>query len=186
MGYLVRTLFWYIYNVLLLFLVDQTLLMKNQPGARLAPLGKNFYSDNSKWPPPVTGKRKLLKKTILLQKRAIRTINKAAYNSHTEPLHKRTSILKINDQYDYEVAMFMRDYMRNKLPVSFQNTYQHNYEIQESHQTRSSNQLNIKRCDSKFAKSLPLYSFPEAWNSWEKRVPSISVGSRGPIQEAYS
>ena len=116
-------------------------------------------------------------KTILLQKRAIITINKAAYNSHTEPLHKRSSILKITDQYDYEMAMFMRDYMKNKLPVSFQNRYQYNYEIQESHQTRNSNQLNIKRCESKFAKSLPLYSFPEAWSSWEKRVPATSVGS---------
>ena len=95
------------------------------------------------------------------------TINKAAYNSHTEPLHMRSSILKITDQYDCEVAMFMRDYMENKLPVSFQNTYQYNYEIQESPQTRNSNQLNIKRFESKFAKSLPLDSFPEAWSSWE-------------------
>ena len=76
--------------------------------------------------------------------------------------------------------------MKNKLPVSFQNTYQYNYEIQDSHQTRNSNQLNIKRCDSKFAKSLPLYRFPEAWNSWGKRVPATCVGSRAHIQEAYS
>ena len=118
------------------------------------------------------------KKNCPLAKRAIRTINKAAYDSHTEPLHKRSSILKITDQYDYEVAMFMRDYMKNKWPVSFQNTYQYNYESQESHQTRSSNQLNIKSCESKFAKSLPLHSFPEAWNRWGKRAPATSVGSR--------
>jgi hypothetical protein len=87
------------------------------------------------------------KRTIILQKRAIRTINKASYNSHTEPLFKQSNIMIINDQYDYEVALFMHDYMTNNLPTSFQNTYMCNYEVHESNQTRRSNQLYIKRCD---------------------------------------
>ena len=37
---------------------------------------------------------------LLLQKRAIRAINKAKYNSHTEPLFKRSKILKLNDLYE--------------------------------------------------------------------------------------
>jgi len=40
----------------------------------------------------------LQKRTIILQKRAIRTINKASYNSHTEPLFKQSNIMKVNDQ----------------------------------------------------------------------------------------
>ena len=78
--------------------------------------------------------------------------------------------MKINDQYDYEVALFMHDYMTNNLPNSFQNTYMCNYEVHESHQTRRSNQLYIKRCDSRFAKTLPLYSFPVTWNKWAEHI----------------
>jgi hypothetical protein len=37
------------------------------------------------------------KRLILLQKRALRIINKAKYSSHTEPLFKSSEILKIND-----------------------------------------------------------------------------------------
>ena len=39
------------------------------------------------------------KRLIVLQKRAIRTINKAEYNSHTEPLFKLSQLLKVNDHY---------------------------------------------------------------------------------------
>ena len=36
-------------------------------------------------------------RTIILQKCAIRAINKASYNSHTDPLFKSSKILKLND-----------------------------------------------------------------------------------------
>ena len=41
----------------------------------------------------------ILRKTVLLQKRAIRYIDNASYNSHTEPLFKKYNILKLHDQY---------------------------------------------------------------------------------------
>ena len=40
-----------------------------------------------------------IKKIITLQKRAIRTINKVWYRSHTEPLFKSNQILKLEDMY---------------------------------------------------------------------------------------
>lgn len=51
-----------------------------------------------------------MKRTLSLQKRAIRYINNATYNSHTEPLFKRSNILKINDLYQYRVSQFMYQY----------------------------------------------------------------------------
>ena len=57
-------------------------------------------------------------KTLLLQKRAIRAINKANYNSHTEPLFKRSKILKLNDLYELKVILFVNDFIANKLPLS--------------------------------------------------------------------
>ena len=102
-----------------------------------------------------------LKRTITLQKRALRTINNVSYNSHTDPLFKKSNILKLNDLFDHESGLFMHNYVMNKLPESFGNMFTFNYEIQERHQTRQSSLLYLKRCNSKFAKKMPLYDFPK-------------------------
>ena len=47
-------------------------------------------------------------KTELLQKRAIRNIFKANYNSHTEPLFKQSNILKFIALYEYQSSLFMK------------------------------------------------------------------------------
>ncbi len=107
-----------------------------------------------------------LQKTTILQKRAIRTIHRSNYNSHTEPLFKSSGILKVKDLYESQVALFMHDYVCKKLPSSFDNTFKHNYEIQEAHQTRQSNLIFIERCNSVYASKLPYYTFPVMWNKW--------------------
>ena len=45
-----------------------------------------------------------LKRTMTLQKRALRTINNVSYNSHTDPLFKKSNILKLNDLFDHASA----------------------------------------------------------------------------------
>ena len=52
-----------------------------------------------------------LKKTIQLQKRALRTINKTSYNSHTDPLFKENNILKIQDLYEQQIMLFMHGWV---------------------------------------------------------------------------
>jgi len=47
----------------------------------------------------------ILYKTKMLQKLAIRAINRAHYNSHTDPLFKNDGILKVNDLYESQVAL---------------------------------------------------------------------------------
>ena len=101
-----------------------------------------------------------LRKTITLQKRAVRTINRAAFNSHTYPLFNRSRILKISDLYQYQVLLFMYDFVHHNLPRSFDDSFHYNYEIQNLHQTRQSGQLYIPRCQSNFAGKLPLFYFP--------------------------
>ena len=51
----------------------------------------------------------VIRKTITLQKYAIRSINRAPHNSHTDPLFKATEILKILDFYTYQAIIFMFD-----------------------------------------------------------------------------
>ena len=48
----------------------------------------------------------IIHKTTMMQKRAIRVINKATYNAHTDPLYKKSGILKINDQYELQAILF--------------------------------------------------------------------------------
>ena len=101
-----------------------------------------------------------LKRTTILQKRAIRTICRANYNSHTEPLFKKLNIMKLKEQYEYEAAILMYKFVHNKLPLSFKHTFKFHYEVQSSHLTRQSSLIYIKRCDSNFARKLPLFAFP--------------------------
>ena len=56
-----------------------------------------------------------------------------------------------------------------------QNTFKHNYEIQESHQTRQSNLLFIERSKSVFASQLPYYTFPIMWNKWINKIPEYTL-----------
>ena len=108
----------------------------------------------------------VLKQTINLQKRAIRMISNAKYNSHTDNLFKKNSILKLGDLYELNVTLFMHDFCNNLLPKSFCSTFKYNYEIHNIHTTRQSNLLHIFKCFSKFSSQLPLYIFPKIWNKW--------------------
>jgi hypothetical protein len=111
-----------------------------------------------------------MKRTWTLQKRAVRYINNTAYNSHTDPLFRKSNILKISDQFIYEVSLFMHDYTMNKLPLSFTNVFKYNHEIQRNYETRQSAELHIKRCDSNYAMKLPLYNFPVLWNNLIRNI----------------
>ena len=87
----------------------------------------------------------VLHKTIILQKRAIRTIHNSWYKSHTEPLFKRSQILKLNDLHEFQIALFMHDFVNKKLPRSFDGVYSLNCDIRENLLTRQSDLINIAR-----------------------------------------
>ena len=108
----------------------------------------------------------LLRKTITLQKRAIRSINKATYNSHTDPLFRSSQVLKVPDLHLYQSTLFMFDYVNKNLPSSFNNVFPYNRDIQTIHQTRQSDVLYVPRCTSSFANKLPFYTLPKLWNQW--------------------
>ena len=112
----------------------------------------------------------LMNKLFLLQKRAIRVINNASFNSHIEPLFKRMNILKLQDQYEYEVVVFMSKHLANSFPSSFANTFKYNYHMRENYKTRQSTELMIQRCGSAYLKQFPIYEFPLMWNKWSRIV----------------
>ena len=119
-----------------------------------------------------------LKKTMLLQKRAVRIINNASYNSHTEPLFKKSGILKFPDLFELQVSIFMYKYENNICPKSFQNMFSFNYEMQTVVLTRQSHLMHIGHSKSKFCDNLPSFSFPRIRNKWMSVVPAtVSLAS---------
>ena len=120
----------------------------------------------------------ILRKTITLQKRAIRTIHKSTYNSHTDPLFNTSQILKISDLYQSQIALFMYDYIHHKLPGSFENVFLYQRDVQTTYETRQSDKLYILGCKSNFAMRLPLIAFPKIWNKWSPIYSSCTSRSK--------
>ena len=108
----------------------------------------------------------IIKPAILLQKWAIRVINNAPYNSHTDP---KSGILKLNDLFDYQSLLFITDYMSNHLPDSF-NSFPTNRDM-HSRTTRQSKLLHIPTYSSKYAQRQPLFFLPKLWNEWNTLLP---------------
>ena len=115
-------------------------------------------------------KNNLLKKTQTIQKRAMRTIYNKIYNSHTDPLFKESRILKISDLYQLEVMTFMHDIIHGKLPISFDNIYHMNYQMQGVYETRQAHMFHVPRTKSRFVDKLPLFQFPTIWNNWYSQM----------------
>lgn len=101
-----------------------------------------------------------------LQKKAIRIIHKSNYTAHTDPLFKKSKILKLHDQYTYEASLFMFDYIYHHLPPSFNNMFITNHEKNPHGNTRQSNMFYVPRCDTNFLRGLPPYHLPTTWNGY--------------------
>ena len=65
----------------------------------------------------------ILNKNTILQQRAIIIIDQAHYNSQSEPIFKKLNILKISDQYQLDVVLFMNKFQNRKLPTSFHDMF---------------------------------------------------------------
>ena len=76
-----------------------------------------------------------LKRTVILQKKAIRYMHKAHYNAHTKPLFYASNVLNINFTYLLEVSKFMHDYTRRTLPTPLLNFFSSNLNVHQ-HNTR--------------------------------------------------
>ena len=99
----------------------------------------------------VWGNSMTIKKIITLQKRAIRTINKLWYRSHTEPLFKSNQILKFEDIY-------------TMLPKSFRNLLSQNCLARHGIITRQNNLIPQSRPRTTFSSKLPEHNFTRIWN----------------------
>lgn len=122
-----------------------------------------------------------LKSLVPLQKRAIRAIYNAPYNSHTDPRFKSSGILKISDLFVYQSLIFMYDYLLSRLPPSFNGTFTMNCDRSNGRTTRQSTLFYIPRCHSAFVRKLPIFSLPTCWNDWARLIKSNTL-TRGSFK----
>ena len=120
----------------------------------------------------------LFRKIEILQKIAIRTINKKkTYNTPTDPLFRSSRILKLKNLYEYQVNIFMYDVFHKLLPKSFDLVIKYNHEIQ-TRPSRQSHLLHVDRCRTKFVENLPLNVFPKISNKYIKYVTDTETRPR--------
>ena len=119
-----------------------------------------------------TASPSILKRTNVLQKKAIRIISNVSYNSHTEPLFKSNGLLTIKNMHEFNVALFMYDYVHNELPISFNGMFTTTGDKRDNYTTRQSSNMDIPKYKINFITKFPLINFPTIWNKWTKKIDS--------------
>ena len=107
---------------------------------------------------------------IKIQKKAMRILTLSKYNSHTEPLFKKSYIFKIDELLKLNEFKLYFKYMHQDLP-----SYLLNWKITpniHNHNTRSTNDIYSFRTKPKhaFAKRCLRYSLPHVINNTLKIV----------------
>jgi len=110
--------------------------------------------------------KKTIQRLITLQKKAVRIIVKAKYNSHTEPIFNKLKILKLEDLFKLNAAKFGWKSKNNKIPKYHTTQLRPNQEIQNNNmETRQRNNINIVPHLTELDKQTINYSVGTVWNS---------------------
>ena len=105
-----------------------------------------------------------LKRTVILQKKAIRYIHKADYNAHTKPLFYASNVLNIHYTYLLEVAKFMHDFTRRKLPTPLLNFFSSNLTVHK-HNTRQVLDPHFSIIYNSIAEKSIIHRGPRIWSN---------------------
>ena len=103
-----------------------------------------------------------LKQVSILQKKAIRCINKSYYNAHTEPLFIRNKILKLDDLYKFELSKFMFDCINGLLPTPILEYFTTNATI-HAHHTRQRNIPHVTQTVGTISERAVTHKGPKTW-----------------------
>ena len=106
---------------------------------------------------------------ISLQKKAIRTITRAKYNSHTDPIYKRLNILKFDDLYNYSCSQFLFGITLNLHPKTITNVF-----TKTKNFNRSFDYLKTNVPYSYLQKQIP-FSVISVWNKVPRSLRSWLV-----------
>ena len=119
---------------------------------------------------------------MVLQKKAVRSINSQPRNSHASPLFKQNLILKLQDKICLENTLFVSKSLNNLTPSVFSTWFsfssdQHNYE------TSSSTQGNLTKLfykTNRYGKYSITVSAVESWNKIQKQLKGMLLKDLSP------
>lgn len=110
-----------------------------------------------------------LRRLEILQKKAVRTISKMSYNSHTEPLFKKLQILKFNDIFTFQLSSLMHSFINDTLPAPLMTIFTVNRTI-HSHETRHLHQPHVQYRKTAFLSKTFICQAPEAWYKLPEKI----------------
>ena len=106
----------------------------------------------------------------VLQKQCVRRINKVKkYKAHTDPLFKKSSILKVEDIYKLFTLKFFHKYSNDNLPEFFLDDFFPKNAAFHRYETSTSNQYYILTHNSKETRRTIRYQVPYILNN----IPSV-------------
>ena len=110
------------------------------------------------------------KKLYILQKRALRILNKKGYRSHTDPLFKCAKILKIVDVFKLQASLFMYDLEHDLLRKSFRKFVMKKSVDTDKRITRQFKLLVNEKPRTNFSK----HNFTRIWNKIDKQIRNVN------------
>ena len=110
-------------------------------------------------------------KIFILQKNAIRAINRACYNEHTNTMFHKLNILKLPELYTWHVAKYMFCFSNGMLPKSLSNTFVSLGNCHE-YNTRNRQNITIPLHKSAVGQNSIFHIGPKIWNDLEYSIKS--------------
>ena len=107
-------------------------------------------------------KNKEINRLFKLQKRAIRHINKAKYNSHTEPLFKKLKLIKLEQIYQINCSKLYLQNVHSHLPQYHQTQLLSNAHY-HSYQTRNMENIHMLPIKLDIERQRLYEKIPKAW-----------------------
>ena len=111
-----------------------------------------------------------LNRIFILQKKAIRLINKSKYNCHTDPLFYSLKCLKVEDIFKLNVLKFYYNHCHENLPACLQSIKFNTRSNIHSYYTRSRNMLHTMRTKTKVAQNCLNYVLPNIVNETDALI----------------
>lgn len=110
-----------------------------------------------------------LDRMVKLQKKAIRHVAMAKYNSHTEPIFKKLNVLNVDDSYKLQCC---RLFYKQRLGTlhTYHSSKLYNPLSQRVVHTRQDHDVNINRWTSNIQKQTLNYKIGTAWNSLPREI----------------
>ena len=111
-------------------------------------------------------------KLFIMQKKSIRAINQLPYNEHTNAYFKQNRILKLEDQYKYQISLFMHKLTYGNT-ISLPNTTTRQQDI-HTHNTRRKHHIALPQFTRSRSQHSVSYRGAVEWNSLPEDIKKLT------------